>query len=780
MPDTHLTPAPAVIDALLAGQIGEPHAFLGMHRVPLVVPASAPASGPTVAPAARTKPQRQAAPPEEALIVRAFVPGAETVTVVEQGGQAARVALAQISEAGVFAATVPGRAEVFPYELEIARGGVTWTQGEPYRFLPTLGELDLHLAGEGSHRRLYNVLGAHPRELDGVRGVAFAVWAPAARGVSLIGDFNGWHARSLPLRALGASGIWELFVPGLVPGESYKYAIRGADGVETQRADPVGFRSELRPKTASVVADLDAHRWDDAAWMAARLDRDHLAAPMSIYEIHLGSWRRHDDGSWLGYGELADQLIPYALDLGFTHLELLPVAEHPYDPSWGYQVTGFYAPTSRFGTPGDFQDFVDRCHQAGLGVILDWVPAHFAVDAHSLGRFDGTFLYEHQDWRRRTQPDWGTFAFNYGRNEVRNFLLANALYWLDKYHIDGLRVDAVSSMLYLDYSRKPGEWVPNRYGGREHLEAIDFLRAFNDLVRDEGRGAVTIAEESTSWPSVSRPTHAGGLGFNFKWDMGWMHDTLAYMALDPVYRTYDQNKLTFRQIYAYNENFILALSHDEVVHLKRSLLHKMPGDEWQQFANLRLLFAYQYAQPGKKLTFMGSEFGQRGEWNNDVGLEWQALDYAPHARLRDLVRQFNALHRDEPALHLLDHHPDGFAWLDFRDAQNSILSFVRRAPSATPGEPDEQIVCVFNFTPVPRYGYRIPVPEPIRYRELLNTDAREYGGGGVGNLGEARGEAIRHHDHPHSMTVTLPPLAAVFFKAESVAPVPTLGGQTAE
>jgi 1,4-alpha-glucan branching enzyme len=568
-------------------------------------------------------------------------------------------------------------------------------------------------------------------------------------------------------------------MPGLVPGEVYKYAIRGANWVETQRADPVGFGSELRPKTASVIADLDRHQWADGAWMAARATATPTVAPMSIYEVHLGSWRRRDDGSWLSYGEIADQLIPYVNDLGFTHIELLPVAEHPYDPSWGYQITGFYAPTSRFGTPEDFQMFVDRCHQAGIGVILDWVPAHFAIDAHALGRFDGTFLYEHEDWRRRTQPDWGTFAFNYGRNEVRNFLLANALYWLDKYHIDGLRVDAVSAMLYLDYSRKSGEWAPNRYGGREHLEAIDFLRAFNDLVRDEGRGAITIAEESTSWPAVSRPTETGGLGFNFKWDMGWMHDTLEYMGRDPVYRQYDQNKLTFRQMYAYSENFILSLSHDEVVHLKRSLLHKMPGDEWQQFANLRLLFAYQHAQPGKKLVFMGGEFGQRREWNHDTGLDWSSLSHGPHAAVQGLVRDLNRLHRDESALHTLDHDRAGFDWLDFRDAQQSTLSFVRRGvPSPTPqpsgesaavqlkAQPGDHIVCAFNFTPVPRLGYRIPVPEPIRYREILNTDAEVYGGGGIGNFGTAQGEAVQHHDHPNSMLVNLPPLAAVYFKPE--------------
>lgn len=746
------------IQAILAGSSGDPHAFLGMH--PLAAPPAAEEPPATGAGRGRRKAQSSGG-----VVVRAFSPGAERVTVVERGGKYTRYPLERIHTAGFFAATIPTRRTVFAYDLEVSRDGHTWMQGDPYRFLPTLGDLDLHLAGEGSHRRLYNALGAHQHEIDGVQGVSFAVWAPSARGVSLVGDFNGWHGRAHPLRALGASGIWELFIPGLGPGTLYKYAVRGADGIETQRADPVGFASELRPKTASVVADLDRHTWGDGAWMAARRGRDHYAAPMSIYEVHLGSWRRGANNTWLSYGELADSLIAYVQEMGFTHIELLPIAEHPYDPSWGYQVTGFYAATGRFGTPEDFQTLVDRCHQAGIGVILDWVPAHFAVDAHGLGRFDGTFLYEHADWRRRTQPDWGTFAFNYGRNEVRNFLLANALFWLEKYHIDGLRVDAVSAMLYLDYSRKAGEWAPNRYGGREHLEAIDFLRAFNNLVHEEASGAITIAEESTSWPSVSKPTHTGGLGFDFKWDMGWMHDTLAYLRVDPLYRTYHQNELTFRQLYAYTEHFILSLSHDEVVHLKRSLLRKMPGDEWQQLANLRLLFAYQHAQPGKKLIFMGGEFGQRGEWNHDAGLEWHLLDYPPHAALRHLVADLNQLHRRERSLHTLDHDAAGFGWLDFRDTQNSVVSFLRRAAPTEEGD-DDYLVCVFNFTPVPRYDYRIPVPEAIRYREILNTDAREYGGSGMGNLGAGHGEALQHHDHPSSMALTLPPLAALFFKPD--------------
>ncbi len=749
----------SAIVALKAGTHSNPHSFLGMHLVEVAE---------TPQPTTGTPDDEQTAPtPATVLVVRAFFPNVERVTVVEAEGQQ-RFPLELLDEAGIFGGVIPDRFTHFNYYFELQRDIFTWQQGDPYRFLPTIGELDLHLITEGNHFQLYNILGAHPRQIEGIRGVSFAVWAPNARGVSLVGDGNSWHDRSLPMRSLGSSGIWEIFIPGLESGTVYKYAIRGADNIETLRADPVGFQSELRPQSASIVADLDHYQWADEAWITAREQATPTAAPMSIYEVHLGSWQRHSDGRWLTYDELGDQLISYATNLGFTHLELLPVSEHPYDPSWGYQITGFYAATSRFGTPAQFQRFVDRCHQAGLGIILDWVPAHFAVDLHGLAHFDGTFLYEPDDWRRRTQPDWGTFSFNYGRNEVRNFLLANALFWVDKYHIDGLRVDAVSAMLYLDYSRKDGEWSPNQYGGREHLEAIDFLRAFNSLVHEEGRGAITIAEESTAWPGVSKPVAEGGLGFNFKWDMGWMHDTLDYLRLDPLYRRYEQQKLTFRQMYAYTEQFILALSHDEVVHLKRPLLYKMPGNEWQQFANLRLLLAYQHAQPGKKLLFMGGELGQRQEWNHDTQIDWPALKLQPHRQIQQLVKTLNHLHRDELALHSLDHDPEGFAWLDFHDADHSIISFIRRGynPNAPTDQPYEYIVCVFNFTPVPHVGYRIPVPEATGYRELLNTNASEYGGEGMGNLGRAQGEPMPHGDYPNSMAINLPPLAAVFFKPE--------------
>ncbi len=715
---------------LRRGTLHDPHAFLGMHRV------------------------------KGGVVVRAFDPAAERVGLIEAGGEARTAELSPLGK-GLFEAKMKAK-DVFPYLLEVTSGNRTLRRGDPYRFLPTLGEQDLYYIGEGSHRRAWERMGAHPRVMDGESGVGFAVWAPSARGVSVVGDFNGWHRTSHPMRTLGASGIWELFVPGLGIGEHYKFIVRGADGVDREKADPFGLYAEVRPKTASIVFGLGEYEWGDQEWMARRSEANPYHQPMSAYEVHLGSWRREADGGWQGYREAAVELASYCREMGYTHVELLPLAEHPFDGSWGYQVAGFYAPTSRFGTPDDLRAFVDTLHQAGVGVLMDWVPAHFATDAHSLSQFDGTYLYEHQDERKRFQPDWGTLTFNYGRHEVRTFLLANALYWLREFHIDGLRVDAVSSILYLDYSRQAGEWVPNKYGGRENLEAIDFLRAFNKLVYEEGEGATTIAEESTAWPGVSRPTYANGLGFGFKWNMGWMHDTLEYFRKDPVHRKYHQGVLTFSMMYAWSENFVLSLSHDEVVHGKASMLHKMPGDEWQQFANLRALYAYQYTQPGKKLLFMGGEFGQRSEWNHDSALEWEALDYPPHARLKSLVADLNRLYRQEPALHLHDHEPKGFRWLDFSDSDNSVIAFSRHGD-----EPSDDLVCVFNFTPMPRYAYRVPVPRPGGYREVLNTDAAEYGGTGVGNLGTAFAEALEHNGNPFSMSLTLPPLGAVVLKPEA-------------
>jgi 1,4-alpha-glucan branching enzyme len=631
--------------------------------------------------------------------------------------------------------------------------------GDPSAPVPSVGEQDLYYLGEGSHRRLWHVLGAHPRAQGSAEGVLFAVWAPNARRVSVTGDFNGWDQSSHPMHDLGTSGVWQLWVPGIGPGARYKYAVDGADDVVRDKADPMGFASELRPRTASVVADLHTHDWRDREWMALRHETDPHAAPMSIYEIHPGSWRRHPDGSWLSYIELADALVPYMGEMGYTHVELMGIAEHPADDSWGYQVTGFYAPTSRHGSPGEFQEFVDRLHQAGIGVLLDWGIAHLATDPHALARFDGTHLYEHADPRRRVHPDWGTFTFDYGRNEVRNYLVANALYWLEEYHIDGLRVDAVSSMLYLDYSREPGEWEPNAYGGREDLEAVAFLKEANEAVAAERTGAVMMAEESTTWPGVSRPTSSGGLGYDFKWNMGWMHDTLAYLSEDPTRRRDRHGMLAFSMEYAFDERFLIALSHDEVVHGKRSLLHKMAGDEWQQFANLRLLHAYQHAQPGKKLMFMGGEWGQRGEWNHNTQLEWDALSYRPHQGVRSLVASLNRMHRDEPELHTHDHDPGGFEWLDHDDAENSVIAFLRRGT-----EPDDHIVCVLNFTPAVHRGYRIPVPGATAYRERLNSDDALYGGSGVGNGGSVRVEARPYRSMPCSLVLTLPPLGALFLK----------------
>ncbi|MEX2080411.1 MAG: 1,4-alpha-glucan branching protein GlgB [Dehalococcoidia bacterium] len=723
-----VTVAQAELEQLRRGTMHDPHSYLGIH------------------------------PQGKGLVVRVFEPGADAVTVVEVGGEQRRVPLTAIG-GGLFEARLTAKSAVFPYNLELTTGSRSWSRGDPYRFLPTLGEQDLFYLGEGSHRRAWERLGAHPRLVDGETGVGFAVWAPAARGVSVMGDFNGWQRTSYPMRALGNSGIWEVFIPGLAVGEHYKYVVRGADGVERDKADPFGLYAEVRPRTASIVFGLGDYQWGDGDWMVRRREHDYYHQPMSVYELHLGSWRCNADGSWLGYREAGVQLASYCREMGYTHVELLPLTEHPFDGSWGYQVAGFYAPTSRFGTPDDLRAFVDTLHRAGIGVFVDWVPAHFATDAHSLAQFDGTYLYEHQDERKRFQPDWGTLTFNYGRHEVRNFLLANALYWIKEFHIDGLRVDAVSSMLYLDYSRDPGEWAPNKYGGRENLEAIEFLRMFNQLVYEEGEGAITMAEESTAWPGVSRPVYANGLGFGFKWNMGWMHDTLEYFRKEPVHRRYHQGVLTFSMMYAWSENFLLSLSHDEVVHGKASLLHKMPGDEWQQFANLRLLYAYQYAMPGKKLLFMGGEFGQRSEWDHDVQLGWEALAYPLHEGLRAFVRDLNSLYRARPGLHRYDHEPRGFEWLDFSDSDNSVLVFVRHGD-----QPAEDIICVFNLTPVPRFGYRVPVPRAGSYREVLNSDAELYGGGNVGNAGLAIGEVHAHNGHPFSMALTLPPLGALFLQ----------------
>jgi 1,4-alpha-glucan branching enzyme len=690
------------------------------------------------------------------VAIRVHRPDAVAVRALPERGEA--VELERIHPGGLFEGVVRSASLPLRYRLEVEyANGNTFVLDDPFRFLPSLGELDLHLAGEGRHEELYAKLGVHLRELDGVAGAAFAVWAPAARSVSVVGDFNGWDGRLHPMRSLGSAGIWELFVPGLEPGANYKFEIRTQSGGLLLKVDPYAFATEVPPKTASVVFRPE-HEWGDRAWLAGRTATDLWGSPMSIYEVHLGSWRLNplEGNRSLTYVELADELADYVLDLGFTHVELLPVMEHPFTGSWGYQVTGYYAPTSRYGSPDDFRVFVDTLHRRGLGVVLDWVPAHFPRDEWALARFDGTALYEHADPRRGAHPDWGTLVFNYGRNEVRNFLLANALFWLREYHADGLRVDAVASMLYLDYSRKAGEWVPNVYGGREDLDAIAFLRELNTVAHGAVPGVLMAAEESTAWPGVSRSTDMGGLGFGFKWNMGWMHDTLDYFHREPVHRLHHHNQLSFGLIYAFTENFILPLSHDEVVHGKGSLLSKMPGDRWQQFANLRSLYGHMWAHPGKKLLFMGGELAQEQEWSHERSLDWHLLERVDHGGVQALVRDLNRIYRDEPALWEADYEPTGFRWLEANDASWNVLAFARFSADGS-----RCLVCAGNFSPVPRHGYRIGLPRGGRWREVLNTDAAAYGGSNVLN-DVVDAEETPWHDQPFSAAVTLPPLGVVW------------------
>ncbi len=627
-----------------------------------------------------------------------------------------------------------------------------------------LTDFDKYLIAEGTHERAYEKMGAHLIELNGIAGVHFSVWAPNARQVYLMGDFNDWHSESHPLNS-SDSGVWTLFVPGLSEYTVYKFRIITQNGQSFDKADPYGFAMEQRPKTASVVVNLNRYQWGDQEWVSHRAEKQGLDRPMAIYELHLGSWRKKPDPEWgtryLTYRELAEELIPYVKEMGFTHIELMPVAEHPLDASWGYQVLGFYAPTSRFGTPEDLMYFVDQCHQNNIGVLFDWVPAHFPKDGSGLNYFDGTHLYSHADPRQGEHQDWGTLIFNYGRNEVRAFLISNALFWIDKYHFDGLRVDAVASMLYLDYSRKEGEWLPNEYGGRENLAAISFLRKMNEVVHGVFPGVLTVAEESTAWPMVSRPTYMGGLGFSLKWNMGWMHDTLNYMSREPIYRKYHHNDMTFSLLYAFNENFILPLSHDEVVHGKGSLVNKMAGDEWQKFANLRAYYGFMWGHPGKKLLFMGGEFGQWQEWNFSANLEWVALQAPNHQGVQRFVKDLNRLYQSEPALYEDDFEWTGFAWIDANDSDNSVFSFIRNAKHS-----DEFVVVVSNFTPVPRYNYRLGVPKPGYYREILNSDSEIYWGSNMGNEGGRQTEDISAHGRAQSLSLTLPPLATLMLKLQ--------------
>jgi len=696
--------------------------------------------------------------PRGGVTVRAFKPRAEKIWLLPEDGKAR--SMSRIEGTDFFEKNWKQGDFDKHYRLRIEnREGHQWEEEDVYRFGPMLGDMDLHLIGEGNHFEKYRILGAHVCEHEGVSGVGFAVWAPAAERVSVVGNFNHWDGREHQMRVRGSSGIWELFAPGLCEGETYKFEIRAKNGDVFEKSDPYAQQMELRPATASVVHNPRTYRWNDSRWVNSRPQHQALDQPISIYEVHPGSWRRAD-GSYLSYCELAHQLVEYCLWMGYTHLELMPVTEHPFDGSWGYQTVGYFAPTSRFGAPDDFRYFVDHCHQNGIGVFLDWVPAHFPKDAHGLARFDGTPLYEYEDPRLGEHKDWGTYIFNFGRNEVRNFLVASALFWLDEYHIDGLRVDAVASMLYLDYSREEGEWVPNQYGGRENLEAVEFLKQFNHLVHERFPGAVTMAEESTSWPMVSGPTYLGGLGFTMKWNMGWMNDTLSYFENDPVHRSFHHHALTFSMVYAFTENFVLPFSHDEVVHGKGSMPEKMPGDDWQKFANLRLLYAYMYAHPGKKLQFMGLEFGQWPEWDFDTSLSWDQANFMPHRGLQLMMRDMNHLYRDVPALHEVDFDSAGFQWLDCNDAERSVLSFIRRDKHGGP------VIVALNLTPVARDNYRLGVPLAGHYREIMNTDSEIYGGSNIGNAGGVDSEQLSCMDQSYSINMTLPPLSCVILQSE--------------
>jgi 1,4-alpha-glucan branching enzyme len=723
--------APHDIHRLLHAEHDDPFSVLGLHQI------------------------------DQTWVVRNFRPDAKELAIIDRQHGGRRFPATRIAEEGLFEAVLEGISEAFEYLVEVTTwSGETLQISDPYSYGPILGELDMHLYKVGNHYEIYEKLGAHLTEINGQAGVTFAVWAPNAQRVSVVGDFNSWDGRAHPMRKRIEAGIWELFVPGVGESAHYKYEIRNCFGQIELKSDPFSFFGQHGVQTASLVFNLERFKWSDDAWIAERKTRYWPQQPVSIYEVHLGSWARvpEENNRYLSYIEFADRLIAYVKEMGYTHIELLPVAEHPFDGSWGYQVTGYYAPTSRFGNPDEFRHFVDRCHQENIGVILDWVPGHFPKDAFGLAQFDGTRLYEHADPRQGEHRDWGTLIFNFGRSEVRNFLIANGLFWLDKYHIDGLRVDAVASMLYLDYSRKPGEWVPNIHGGRENLDAIEFMKHFNAVCYERFPGIMTIAEESTSWPGVSRPTYLGGLGFGFKWNMGWMHDFLDYMSREPIHRRYHQGEATFSLVYAFQENFVLVLSHDEVVHGKGSLLNKMPGDPWQKFANLRMFYAWMYAHPGKKLLFMGCDIGQWKEWNHNQSVDWHLLQYPLHEGLKRLVQHLNFLYRSEPALSENDDSYAGFEWIDLYDADNSIFTFSRKGRSGS------ALLFAVNATPVPRHAYRVGAPGEGWYEEILNTDAGIYGGGNIGNWGGMHADSFPWQGRSHSLCLTLPPLSTIGFK----------------
>ncbi len=738
MGDTTTSPARRAIsradlDRLLSGSHSDPHSILGVH--------TATVDG------------------VRGFNIRALIPNAIGAECRLDDGEGRVIPLVRVAEGlsdlyegFVTDATLPIRYHLRFYYVD----GAVWERGDPYRFWPTLGDVDLHLFNEGTHRQLWRKLGAHVKTVDGVSGVSFAVWAPNARRVSVVGEFCGWDGRIFPMRMLGSSGVWEIFIPDIGVNALYRFELLTREGQLRVKSDPFAAKMEQSPGSASIVQSEDSYQWRDDEWMQARRRVDLVRSPVSIYEVHLGSWARvpEEGGRPLSYREIAPRLAAHVNELGFTHVELMPIMEHPFYGSWGYQVSGYYAPTSRYGTPDDFRFLVDTLHQHGIGVILDWVPAHFPKDDYALRRFDGTALYEHDDPRLGEHPDWGTLIFNYGRKEVRNFLVANALYWLNEFHTDGLRVDAVASMLYLDYSRKAGEWLPNRLGGRENLEAIEFLKQFTETVHAEAPGCVTIAEESTSWTGVTTPVNRGGLGFTFKWNMGWMHDTLDYFSHDPVHRRFHHDQLTFAMLYEYSERFIMPLSHDEMVHLKGSLLSKMPGDEWQKLANLRLLLAYMFTRPGKKLLFMGTELAPWTEWNHDVSLDWHLRDQPSRAAFGNFVKQLSALYKARPALWRDDSSWEGFSWIDVADKENSVIAYVRRA-----GE--SHVVVVLNLTPVPRERYRVGVPSSGRYTRLLSSDDQAWGGSGYGHFDDAPTDPSPFHGHAQSLELTLPPLAAL-------------------